>query len=317
MMKLILPFRELPEECLSIGPSQGLAYGLDRDIILKVPFQYEVTAEVDMAHCWDLSLGSLVAMEKELAVYEALRDRPHDNFTRRLASEDNLTRKLAPDQSEFLLLERLQPLQEAWPDSSLEDRLRWVSELVAAVGWLEKLGFVHGDLAVRNLGIDTTQRLKLFDFGSATPCSHPDYSNDVGRDHFHLATCLHFILSGVDPFDHVSSHAEAVETRSLLESGQWKIAKGAEILADVIQDGWTGRTGSSTFGQLSSLVAEVVGTRDQGSIPALSESHYQHLECRCRDWLRRAERDPLWKAPDEYVLACRGVGHEADLDLWR
>ncbi|KJZ71568.1 hypothetical protein HIM_09037 [Hirsutella minnesotensis 3608] len=287
-MRIILPFQEPPKECLSLGPSQGLVYGLDQDIILKLPFQYEVTRDVDMAHCWDLSLGSFVATEKELAVYEALRDHPHANFARRLA----------PDQSDCLFLERLQPLQTAWPGSSPEHRHRWVLEFLAAVSWLEKLGFVNGDLAIRNLGVDRANRLKLFDFGSALTRSHSDYSNDVRRDHFNLATCLHFLVSGVDPFADVYSHSEAVKIRSMLESGQWKVAKGASVLADIIQDGWSGRTGTTPFEQLSNQVVDILGTVGHHCTSALSESHYECLESRCREWLGRASRDPLWKDAD-------------------
>ncbi|PHH92907.1 hypothetical protein CDD83_3738 [Cordyceps sp. RAO-2017] len=306
-MRIILPLQQPPKECLSIGPSQGLVYGLDRDIVLKLPFQYEVTSDLDMAHCWDLSLGCFVAMEKELAVYDALRGQPHANFARRLA----------PDQSEYLFLERLRPLRSVWPDAGHRDRRRWVLEFLAAIGWLEKLGFVNGDLAVRNLGVDQANRLKLFDFGSATPRSHPDYSNDVRRDHFHLATCLHFLLSGIDPFDNINSHPEVIRVRSLLESGQWNVAKDAGVLADIIQDGWTGRTGSLSFHELSERVIHILGSADPDCVPAPPDSFYELLESRCRDWLRNASRDPNWKGADEYVLACRSVGHDVDLDEWR
>lgn len=103
-MKITLPFRGPLEECLRIGPSQGLVYALDQDIVLKLLFQYEVSQDMEMAHCWDLSLrGFVIATEKELDVYRALHGRPHPNFARRLVI----------DKSDCLFLERLVPLQRA------------------------------------------------------------------------------------------------------------------------------------------------------------------------------------------------------------
>lgn len=85
-MRITVPFEYPPPVCLSIGPSQGLAYTLDKDIVLKLPFQYEVSKDTGLSHCWDLSMGSFVDMEKEVAVYEALPVKPHPNFARMLAT---------------------------------------------------------------------------------------------------------------------------------------------------------------------------------------------------------------------------------------
>ncbi|KAJ4328911.1 hypothetical protein N0V84_000700 [Fusarium piperis] len=242
-MRIAVPFSNPPEECLSIGPSQGLAYALDQDIVLKLPFQYEVTMDTELSHCWDLSMGSFVAMEKEVAVYEALQAEPHPNFARMLAT----------NKTDYLFLERLEPLQTKWKAASQETHHRWVLELLAAVSWLEKLGFVNGDLAVRNIGIDRANNLKIFDFGSAISRSHWDYANEIPRDRFNLSTCIHFLLSGVDPLADVQSRAEAVEIRGMLEAGRWKISEDACLLADIISDGWTGKERCGQVGHEADL----------------------------------------------------------------
>ncbi|KJZ78745.1 hypothetical protein HIM_02136 [Hirsutella minnesotensis 3608] len=162
-------------------------------------------------------------------------------------------------------------------------------ELLAATSWLEKLGFVNGDLVVRNLGVD---RAKLLDFGSVLARFHFDYSNDVRRDHFNLATCLHFLLSGVDPSAHGYSRLGAVKTRSMLESEQRNVATEANSLANIIQDGWGGRAGSRPFEQLHSQVVDIFGTVGQHCTPAQLEAYYQHLELRCREWLGLASGVP-------------------------
>lgn len=106
LLKSVIPFRDRPGECLSVGPSQGLVFAIDSDIVPKLPFQYPIPDEIhdDGVKLYlNRALGSFVAMEKELAVYEALRDQPHANISRRLET----------NQPDRLFLERLQPLQGA------------------------------------------------------------------------------------------------------------------------------------------------------------------------------------------------------------
>ncbi len=80
-MKIILPFKNLLQACLSIGPSQGLIYTLTKEFIPKMPFQYDITHKVvaQLPHYLTLSLWSFVAMEKETAEHDALQSRPHIN----------------------------------------------------------------------------------------------------------------------------------------------------------------------------------------------------------------------------------------------
>lgn len=97
-----------------------------------------------------------------------------------------------------LFLEYPTHLENLWEKSDEITRYRYLKELLDGISWLEELGFTQGDMAVRNLGVDSTGRLKLFDFGSATLKGYYGYAADVKRDHFGLAICLHFILTGVD-----------------------------------------------------------------------------------------------------------------------
>ncbi|KAH7215372.1 hypothetical protein DER44DRAFT_764192 [Fusarium oxysporum] len=300
-MTIILPFQNVPEELLSTGPSQGMTYGIDKDIVVKVPFQYEVSPGIALSHCWDLSIKSFIAMEKEMAVYDALQVQPHRNFVKRLE----------PSSINYLFLERLNPLEKVWSVARPMDRNRWVLDLLDAVSWLENLGFINGDLAVRNLGVDKAGTLKVFDFGSS---SHSESENDVIADHFDLATCLHFILSGTDPFAGVKSHSDAIQTRDALKAGQWTIAEGAEVIGDIIQDGWTGRTGAKHFKDILNEVTRRLGTTKLSPDSLSVSTDYYNLQLRCQDWLRDNPRNPLWKKLDEYLVACKDAGHERDLD---
>ncbi|KAG5771366.1 hypothetical protein H9Q72_002055 [Fusarium xylarioides] len=300
-MSIILPFQNVPEEVLSTGPSQGLTYGIDKDIVVKVPFQYEVSPDIDLSHCWDLSIKSFIAMEKEMAVYDALQVQPHRNFAKRLE----------PSSINYLFLERLIPLEKVWSVARPMDRNRWVLDLLDAVSWLKNLGFINGDLAIRNLGVDRAGTLKVFDFGSS---SFSESEIDVIADHFDLATCLHFILSGTDPFAGVQSHSDAIQTRVALKAGQWTIAEGAMVIGDIIQDGWTGRTRAKPFTDILSEVTKRLGATKLSPDSSTESTDYYKLQLRCQDWLRDNPRNPLWKKLDEYLVACKDAGHERDLD---
>jgi serine/threonine protein kinase len=110
----------------------------------------------------DHALAGFVATEKEVAVYDAVNARPHPSIAQRLNVNS----------SRCLFLERLKPLDQVWSKSNENTRRRWILELVDGLSWLEQLGFTHGDIAIRNMGVDSSDHLKIFDFGSATPSNH-------------------------------------------------------------------------------------------------------------------------------------------------
>ncbi|GJC91364.1 protein kinase domain-containing protein [Colletotrichum higginsianum] len=271
-MQIYLPFNDHSGECLGIGPSQGLVYAIDSEIVIKMPFQYAVVEDPDEHHLLELSLRSFISLEKELAVYATLKMHPHPNSVLRLET----------GQSDCLFLERLEPLERAWPRSTEPER----------------------------------RRCSTLDRRFTAPT--PDYAIDVVRDHFELATCLHYILSGTVPLKNLRSYAEVKEVRAQLTGGHGVIGPGAEVLADIIHDGWTGRSSSTSFGQIyrrvSSLFRSIAGA---ATLPERPESHYQRLESRCRDWLGRASRNARFQEIEGYVRDCKAVGLDADLDVWR
>ncbi|KAK2057370.1 hypothetical protein LY76DRAFT_617243 [Colletotrichum caudatum] len=125
-----------------------------------------------------------------------------------------------------------------------------------------------------------------------------DTKNDLIRDRFDLANYLHFIISGIDPFNGANSYAEVKQVRATLASGHGVVERGAEVLSGIIQDGWTGRDSST------------------GTPTEQPGSHYQRPESYCRGWLHNSPPNQLWKDVEEYLLDCKAVGHEADMDMW-
>ncbi|KAF1966859.1 hypothetical protein BU23DRAFT_661387 [Bimuria novae-zelandiae CBS 107.79] len=80
------------------------------------------------------------------------------------------------------------------------------------------------------MGIDSHNQLKLFDFGSITHCNDEGFSEQVLDDHFALATCIHFIVSGVDPIAKANSYAKVQQVLSTLKGGQGIVDEAARDL---------------------------------------------------------------------------------------
>lgn len=302
----IVPFVELPKVCLSKHASQGLVYALDSQIVIKVPFQYRPTDCLEETHYLDLVLCSFFAFENEIKIYQYLEHHTHANIARRLGVE----------RSDCLFLERLTPLESAWPDSTDWQRSKWAVELLNGLSWLEQHGWCTGDLAVRNIGIDDNGHLKIFDFGSAVSHSFEYYAEDVTREHFKLASCLLFLFSGVDPIDEAKSFADAKRVKKNMEDGLFRIPDEAARVAHIILRGWRGHNSEVTFQQILLELKEIF-PEVETEIKPKDESYYIPLEARCQEWLRSHESNPNWMNVDEYVAACHAAGANVDLDAWR
>jgi hypothetical protein len=100
----------------------------------------------------------------------------------------------------------------------------------------------------------------------------------------------------------------------LTKAGQWTIAEGAQVIGDIIQDAWTGRTGDQPFRNMFNKVTITLGVPNLSpDLKTRSTNHHQ-LRLPCQDWLRDNPRNPTWKNPDQYIAVCRYVGHKIDLD---
>ena len=96
-------------------------------------------------------------------------------------------------------------------------------------------------MALQNTGIDGYNWLKLFDFGATTHETHATYDHVFQKDRRGLATCLYYLLAGVDPMANAKVLNEVRCIQRELNEGRYAIAPEAEILKEVILDGldWT------------------------------------------------------------------------------
>lgn len=296
LWRWVAPY-DLPAcDCLSLGraPSQGIVYAINESIVVKLPVQYCMpdSMDEDVQDRLESTLQSLDLFAKEARLYDLFARNPHPHIARRIYAKPQT----------ILFIKRLLPLKDCLERASQAARHRWVTELCSAVAHLEALGYIHGDLAPRNIGIDGDS-LNLFDFGTAMYTTDDGFDVMKSEEHSALATCIHFILSGVDPFGGVGSMKELRQLQKKIAEGRGEVHPDAQILENVIQDCWTGRNRAMTFATLYQKIRKVLGFKEVGR--GLDVAHQGALEAErdCVDWLRQARTNPRWKSEVEYRSA--------------
>lgn len=306
MADWITPYRMAHNQCLSIGqaPSQGIVYAIDEHVVVKLPFQYPVTnpSDCDAELYRDDSLRSLELLRKEANMYKKLAIRPHPNIVRCLYARS----------ATCLFLERaINPLQLAQAQATKRLRYCWIRQLLSAVVRLEELGYTHGDLALQNIGIDGNDCLKLFDFGNATSKMDDTFQHMLEKDHSGLATCLYFLLTGVDPLAKAKDWSEVRYIQRDLSEGRFDIMPEAIILRKVILDGWTGAARFRTFGETREIVERIIGADDDdNNSPAPKD--FGAMEAVCVEWLSTAIVESLWLTEEQYREKLKILGHDIE-----
>lgn len=141
----------------------------------------------------------------------------------------------------------------------------------------------------------------------------------MGRAHQRLASCLHYILTGVDPDQQAQqmgdarySQTDRIQWREKVRRGEYPIAPGAEPIANILQDAWTLRTTASdeatSFSEVERKIRDALGPVDiegNGGLQPVNNADLELIEERCRAWLETQEREPKWMGSREYEEAVR------------
>lgn len=309
MADWITPYDMAHHQCLSIGqaPSQGVVYAIDSRVVLKLPFQYPVPnrPNSDDELYRDDGLRSLELLRKEVNIYQKLALHPHPNIVRCL---------YAPSATCLFLERAIKPLQLAQAQATKQLRYRWIRHLLSAVVKLEELGYTHGDLTVQNIGIDDNDSLKLFDFGNATSKMDDSFQDTLKEDHSGLATCLYFLLSGVDPMANAKDWSEVRCIQRELCEGRYNIMSEAIILKGVIVDGWTGVAAHRTFDETRKIVVGIIGVGDDQNLSALKE--FRAMEAVCVGWLNTATVESFWLTEEQYREKLKFLGYDVEEGIW-
>lgn len=289
-----------PSTCLSIGPSQGLVYELSDRAVVKLPFQYPVARSPptdDTVEQMYMSLQNLALFKKESTVYDVLAENRHPNLAQRLHAKLPIG----------IVLPRYLLLRKVWDLHTRATRFAWIKQLVSAVAWLKDLGYTHGDIQVRNMGIDGHNQLKLFDFGFVRHRDDEGFAEQVVEDQSALATCIHFLASGIDLIAKANSRAEVQATLNRLKVGQGVVDEAAKDFDQVIQAGWTGNL--PRFSSLNKDIAAISNTAAvqlKDFLPDVQPNI---------DYSTR-EKDDGWMHEEAYRAAWKAEGYDIPEDIW-
>ncbi|KAI9843692.1 MAG: hypothetical protein M1837_006160 [Sclerophora amabilis] len=294
----ITPYRLPSSRCLSLGPSQGMVYKLDENVVVKLPFQYPVddTSPETDDHLF-LSLQSFALFKKESHFYSLLAEAPHPHIARSFRN----------GQAHALFMECLDPLEEVWGRVTRDTRLGWTTQLLDALAWMESLGYIHGDITIRNMGVDRRSQLKLYDFGSIVHKDEENFHLCVLDDHFSLANTIHFLASGVDPLAKADSLPDLRRIEADLREGTAAVEEEARDLEQVIQDGWRRIPRSkSGFSDLRKIVAEMIGHDSTQGLPHRPDN--LSLEVTSPHPFL-SDEEPQWMNEEEYRIAWMEKGY--------
>lgn len=294
------PYKCPPSTCLSIGPSQGIVYEISDGAVVKLPFQYPVARSPptdETNEQMHMSLQSLALFKRESRFYDILAKNRHPNLAQRLQTQLPIG----------IVLPHYMPLGQAWRLHTTATRFAWIKQLVSAVAWLEDLGYTHGDLKVLNMGIDDHNQLRLFDFGSVRHCDEEGFAEQVVEDQFALATCIHFLASGIDLIAKANSRIEVQQTLNMLKRGQGIVDEAAKDFEQIIQAGWKGNI--SHFSSLSKGIADV------GSNAVVQPKEFLPKVLPNIDY-SAIEEDHRWIDEEVYRAAWKAEGYETPDNIW-
>lgn len=142
---------------------------------------------------------------------------------------------------------------------------------------------------------------------------------NIGSAHQRHASCLHYILTGVDPDEQAQqlgharySQTDRIQWREKVRRGEYAIAPGAEPIADILQDAWTLRTTISdeamSFSEVERKIRDALGPVDDDDdrvLKSVNNDDLEVIEERCHAWLGAQEREPKWLGSREYEEAVR------------
>lgn len=240
--KLWTPFRSLTtDNWLSMG-SAGQVFAISADIVFKCPTQFtdpvpEQAQESD---------ESREKIEREKSVYKVLMRNPHRNIVRGVLCVP-----------EGIFMRRLQctlqaRLDNAYSSISLNRQCQWVRQLASAMEWLERLGYVHGDLRPANILLDAQDTLKVGDFDAtvrpgeellvaSTPfCKlEADYETPLAgpvSEQYSVGSCIYNIRTGHEPYHDIDGPVMVLK----LMNNEFPSTLEDEIFGDIITQCWNG-----------------------------------------------------------------------------
>ncbi|KAL2022098.1 hypothetical protein VTK56DRAFT_6142 [Thermocarpiscus australiensis] len=242
---------------------------------------------------------SVKKIEAEKAVYRVLMKRPHPNIIQCILC---VPEGIFLHRMESSLQERLSQFQAAIALPQTQER--WVWQLTSAVAWLERLGFVHGDLRPANIMLDANDDIRLGDFDATVKpgrelmvatepfCKlnenfEPPLAGPVSEQ-FSLASCIYTIRFGHWPWHDLDPRARVKK----LIRNEFPLVSADSLFGAVTRRCWHGKYASiaaverDVLSRLGRTVAEDEALRQEALIKN-DAVQYPMLKAECEEFIAK------------------------------
>jgi len=188
--------------------STGRVFAINPNIFFKCPLLYEDDDFLSDEDEHEME-QSVEGIENEKRMFDLFKSHPHPNILHAI---------LCVLEGIFMpRLETTLAIRLAIPCvADHETRERWISQLVSAAAWLEKLGYAHGDLRPENILVDKLNDIRIADFDATVtigselrlatiPFSKVDKTGDTPlagpeSEQFSLGSIIYNICYGFPPW---------------------------------------------------------------------------------------------------------------------
>lgn len=272
---ILAPFYSLTADNHLGQGAAGQVYAINEHVVFKCPTAYKPSEPPVLPRHIILEMKHNVQdMENEKRIYALLRANPHPNL---LSDILTIPEGIFLPRLETNLAERL---KSSSPDEGLKER--WISQLVSAAAWLERLGYVHGDLRPHNILLDKSDNIRVADFDKTiavgdelqamtAPYCKFDENNKPPpagpeSEQFSIGSCIYTIRFGFAPWSNLD--VESPVWRQQMIKKEYPDVSGDRYGA-VIQSCWNG-----SFASITELQREVIGLSSYLVPSSPSTSYY-------------------------------------------
>jgi serine/threonine protein kinase len=241
--RLQVPFPSLSADNFVSRGSAGQVFAVSQSIVFKCPTSFENPAFVQAEEM----VESIEKMNREKAIHRILQEHRHPNIIHSvLCVPEGLFMQRLETTLEF----RISQSKCCAIDDSIQSR--WIQQITSGTAWLERLGYVHGDLRPANVLVDVGDDLRLTDFDATVRrgerllvASEPfckldlDYELPIAgpqSEQFSLGSCFYNIRYGHIPFHDLDA---PTRVRKLMQN-EFPSTFHDTLFGDLIQACWQG-----------------------------------------------------------------------------